>query len=362
MTSVADDVDATATAEPAPSPPRRVPWAALVTIGLAAVVVWGIVAGIGSSGSPDRVREITSRLRCPVCQGESVAESPSQNAQEITALVREQVAAGQSNAQIAQFFVDRYGDWILMDPPRSGRTLVLWAVPLLAVTGGAIALVSRLPRSRRRSALMAGAATLGLASTAVLVVAGALGRTDRDTNTLGAAPVVGVSVPATTPPSLDAVTDAQMEEQIAKTPNVIGMRLALVERYLNEGKIDDALRHTQAAIDSGGTDQELEKAFRLHGWVLALSGSPTLGADYLRAALTLSPDDRDAMYFLARVELSGLSDPDAAEAVLDKLRATDLTDEQAAHLQALQHDVDDARARGVTPAAPDGATVAASTP
>ena len=93
--SVADDVEAPAEPAPAPAAPaRRVPWGALLTIALAAVVVWGIVAGIGSSGSPDRVRQITSRLRCPVCQGESVAESPSQNAQEITALVREQVAAG----------------------------------------------------------------------------------------------------------------------------------------------------------------------------------------------------------------------------------------------------------------------------
>lgn len=337
--------------EPAgePSPiRRRVPWATLVTIGLAAVVVWGIVAGIGGSGSPDRVREITSRLRCPVCQGESVAESPSQNAQEITALVRQQVAAGQSDAQIQQFFVDRYGDWILLEPPRSGRTLLLWAVPLLAVTAGAIALVSRLPRSPRRTALLAGAATLGLASTAVLVVAGALGRTDRDTNTLAAAPVVAASVPTTN--QLDAVTDEQMEEQIAKTPNVIGMRLALVERYLDEGKIEDALRHTQVAIESPGTDQELEKAYRLHGWVLALMGSPTLGADYLRAALTLSPDDRDALYFLARVELSGLRDLDAAQAALDQLRATDLDDAQRAHLDALQNDIDAARTAGVTPA------------
>jgi cytochrome c-type biogenesis protein CcmH len=321
---------------------RRVPWATLLTIALAAVVVWGIAAGIGSSGGHDRVSEITSRLRCPSCQGESVAESPAQAAQEITALVRQQVAAGQSNAQIEQFFVDRYGDWILLDPPRSGRTLVLWAVPLLAVTGGAIALVSRLAPSRRRRVLVAGAATLGLASTAALVIVGSLDRTGRDAVALGAAPVVG-STPTASTVDLDTVTDAQMEAQIAQTPNVIGMRLALVERYLGEGKIDDAYRHTRVAIDSPGTDQELEKAFRLHGWVLALEGSPTAGADYLRGALSLSPDDRDAMYFLARVELTGLHDPDNAEKVLDQLRAHPLDADQQAHVDALQHDIDAAR-------------------
>ena len=179
---------------------------------------------------------------------------------------------------------------------------------------------------------------------------------------LGAAPVVGSdgSVPPSTV-ALDAVTDEQMEEQIAKTPNVLGMRLALVERYLREGKIDDAFRHTQVAINAPGTDQELEKAFRLHGWLLALMGSPTLGADYLRAALNLSPDDRDAMYFLARVELSGLHDPDAAQDVLDHLRTFTLSTEQQDHLDAVQHDIDAARAAGVTPA-PSTTAVAGGTP
>ncbi|MEO5898573.1 MAG: cytochrome c-type biogenesis protein, partial [Ilumatobacteraceae bacterium] len=230
--TAATDVEPTAAA-PAPLPASsrwRGALPTLLTIALAAVVVWGIVAGVGGGGPPDRVREITGRLRCPVCQGESVAESPSQSAQEITTLVRQQVAAGQSNEQVEQFFVQRYGDWILLDPPRSGNTLLLWAIPLLAITGGAIALVSRLEPSRRRRVLIVGAASLGLASTTVLVVAGALDRAPRTSSTLGAAPVVG-SAPSSTV-DLAAVTDAQMEEQIAKTPNVIGMRLALVQRYL----------------------------------------------------------------------------------------------------------------------------------
>lgn len=345
-------------AAPAPQPQAsrwRGALPTLLTIALAAVVVWGIVAGVGGGGPRDRVREITGRLRCPVCQGESVAESPSRSAQEITTLVRQQVAAGQSNEQVEQFFVQRYGDWIVLDPPPSGSTLLLWAIPLLAITGGAIALVSRLEPSRRRRVLIIGAASLGLASTAVLVVAGARDRAPRTSPTLGAAPLVGSS-PAPTV-DLAAVTDAQMEAQIAKTPNVVGMRLALVQRYLDEGELDKAYGHTSIAINSPATDQEYEKALRLHGWVAALKGAPASGAQYLRAALTLSPEDRDAMYFLARVELTGLHDPHAAQQAIDSLLASDLTADQRTHVDALQTEVTAALATGTTVAAAPDASI-----
>ena len=328
----------------------------LVTLLLATVVVWGVVAGIAGAGTPDRVRQITSRLRCPVCQGESVADSPSQSAQDITTLVRQQVASGSTDSQIEQFFVNRYGDWILLDPPRRGTTLVLWAVPLLAVTGGAVALISLLEPSRRRRVLIVGAATLGLASTATLIVAGAGERAPRDL-ALGSAPVAGA--PATPGVQLGEVTNEQMEEQIAKTPNVVGMRLALVERYLADGDIAKAYEHTSIAINAPATDQEYEKALRLHGWVSALQGAPASGAQYLRAALTLSPDDRDALYFLARVELFGLNDPVAAGTAVDQLAATDLTAEQRSRLEDLAAQV---RAALATAPTPDGSTPATTGP
>ncbi len=310
----------------------------LVTIALAAVVAWGVVAGIAGQGDSDRVRSLTGRLRCPVCQGESVADSPSESARDIAVLVEQQVGAGWSDAQIEQYFVDRYGAWILLDPPRSGSTLLLWAVPLVAVTAGAVALVSRLEPSRRRTALVASAAVLGLGSTAVLVVAGARERTPREPTALAAAPDEG---PVR---DLQAVTNEEMEQVIAQNPNVIGMRLALVERYLDDGDVESALRHTSAAINLPATDQEYERALRLHGWVTALNGAPASGAQYLRAALTLSPDDRDALWFLANVEFTGLGDAAAAHEVLAALRETPMTAEQRAQVDALAARVDAALA------------------
>lgn len=333
------------------SPRTRSLLATLVTIALAAVVVWGVVAGITGAGDRDRVRALTSRLRCPVCQGESVADSPSESARDIAALVEQQVQAGWSDEQVERYFVDRYGAWVLLDPPRSGSTLLLWAVPLVAVTGGAVAVVSRLERGRRRTMLVATAAVLGLGSTAVLVVAGARERTPREPTALAAGDPSGAQGDGAAR-DLQAVTNSEMEVVIAQNPNVVGMRLALVERYLDEGDIENALRHTSVAINLPATDQEYERALRLHGWVSALSGAPASGAQYLRAALTLSPDDRDALWFLANVEFFDLGDPVAAHAALTALLELSdtrpMSTEQRAQVDALAAQVEAALATAST--------------
>jgi cytochrome c-type biogenesis protein CcmH len=79
---------------------------------------------------------IASELRCVVCQNLSVADSPSEMANQMRAIVRERLAAGDSPAQVRQYFVERYGDWILLSPPRRGFTLLVWVAPLVAVVLG----------------------------------------------------------------------------------------------------------------------------------------------------------------------------------------------------------------------------------
>lgn len=306
----------------------------LITIGLLAVVAWGITAGIVHGSNGDRVHQLTARLRCPVCQAESVAESPSQSAQEITTQVRQQVGAGWTDAQIEQFYVQRYGSWILLDPPRSGGTALLWAIPLVAASVGLIALVSHLERSPRRTVLIGVAAVLGLASTGSVVVLGLV----QTSPTVAAPPLPTVTTLAGG--DLSAVTNEQMEEVVTKNPAVVGMRLALAERYLADGEVTKALVHTAAAIDLPATDQEYEHALRLHGWVTALSGGAASGAAYLRAALALSPDDRDARWFLARVEFSGLGDAGAAHAALQGLDTKGMSSDQRAQFDQLTALVD----------------------
>src|SRR5256886_13905441 len=83
--------------------------------------------------SEAEVHEIAGGLRCVVCQNLSVADSPSEMARQMRAIVRERLEAGESAAEVVQYFVDRYGEWILLSPRRSGFTLLVWLAPLTPV-------------------------------------------------------------------------------------------------------------------------------------------------------------------------------------------------------------------------------------
>lgn len=108
---------------------------------LATVITLGLVTAPPPHG--DRADALAQRLRCPVCQGESVADSPSDTAAAIRAQIAEMVAAGRSDADILEHYVERYGRWVLLDPPARGDTLLLWLLPLAALLAGLAAIVTR---------------------------------------------------------------------------------------------------------------------------------------------------------------------------------------------------------------------------
>lgn len=85
-----------------------------------------------------RARELTRELRCLVCQNQSIAESDATLADDMRQLVRERIAAGDSDAEVREFFVARYGEWILLEPPLQSKTVLLWLGPaaILALGGG----------------------------------------------------------------------------------------------------------------------------------------------------------------------------------------------------------------------------------
>ncbi len=85
-----------------------------------------------------RAKAIASRLRCPVCQGESIQDSPAELAAQMKSLVREQLASGRSNDEVFAYFVQKYGQWILLEPQASGFNLLVYWLPVaFLVLGGA---------------------------------------------------------------------------------------------------------------------------------------------------------------------------------------------------------------------------------
>ena len=104
---------------------------------------------LAAAVSDEEVRAIASQLRCVVCQNLSVADSPSEMAHQMRDLIRERLAAGDRPEQVMTYFVERYGEWVLLAPPACGLNLLLWLAPFGAVAGGLLLVVTFARRWRR---------------------------------------------------------------------------------------------------------------------------------------------------------------------------------------------------------------------
>lgn len=83
-----------------------------------------------------RAREVGKELRCVVCQNQSIDDSNAELAGDMRVLVRERITAGDSNKEVLDYMVDRYGDYVLLDPPFKAATLVLWIGPAVIAALG----------------------------------------------------------------------------------------------------------------------------------------------------------------------------------------------------------------------------------
>jgi len=97
-----------------------------------------------------RARVISQELRCMVCQNQSIDDSEAPLAHDLRVLVRQRLSTGDSNRQVLDYIVARYGDFVLLKPPVQLDTLLLWGLPPAALLAGGIALV--FAARRRRSA------------------------------------------------------------------------------------------------------------------------------------------------------------------------------------------------------------------
>jgi cytochrome c-type biogenesis protein CcmH len=128
-----------------------VPVLALLLVAAIAFVWWFAYLSHPRTTTLDqRVAEVASQLRCPICQGESVQDSPSELAQQMRAVIRQQLQEGRSEQEVIQYFVDRYGETILWNPPRQGFSLLVWLIPPAALLGGVVLIFFVLREWRQR--------------------------------------------------------------------------------------------------------------------------------------------------------------------------------------------------------------------
>ena len=83
-----------------------------------------------------RTTAVASQLRCPVCQGLSIQDSPSELSQSMRAVVRDQLKAGKSPDEVKAYFISKYGEWILLEPKPRGFNILVYALPIALVTAG----------------------------------------------------------------------------------------------------------------------------------------------------------------------------------------------------------------------------------
>ena len=111
---------------------------ALVAAGPASGAVGDPAMQLPDPTQEERAREIGRELRCLVCQNQSIEDSDADLARDLRRIVREQVSAGRSDAEVKGFVHERYGDFVLLRPRFTAATALLWATPAVALLAGAL--------------------------------------------------------------------------------------------------------------------------------------------------------------------------------------------------------------------------------
>jgi cytochrome c-type biogenesis protein CcmH len=139
---------------------RWLPWIVLAVM-VVGVVTWAAWPG-GSPTLNERAHNLATELKCPDCEGLSVADSNTSTASAIRADIKQRLARGQSDAAIKQHFVDLYGESILLSPSGSGLGFLVWGLPVVALLIGAGGLVVALRRWQRQPRMHATDADVAL--------------------------------------------------------------------------------------------------------------------------------------------------------------------------------------------------------
>jgi cytochrome c-type biogenesis protein CcmH len=327
-------------------------------VSVAVILVMAVALILITSTRPasvDRVEQIGTRIKCPVCQGESIANSPSQMAEDMMDLVSERVSAGVPDQEIVDELLGSYTGAVLLDPPASGATLVLWLTPLVVLVLGIAVILwwRRHPGSgdaeepaspqRSRTRLIIGGVVLVLVFAGIVIVAA---------NSLQDRPAAAAGAAAIDEQDLSDVSNETMEAVIvanADDPQVNGMRLALAERYYDAGDYRSAFPHyLVVAEDPNATEAQAITALVRLGWMAyAGNGEVETATRLIDEALAIDPESSVARYVRARVVWCGTGDSEQAVETFDDLLADpDVAAETRTQIEA---DLELARGGGECP-------------
>ena len=245
-----------------------------------------------------------------------------------------QVEAGELPADVAAGLRNRY--------ERTAATALtrLSAVPLDEETAAAAA--DRTPWRTRWAAYGLALAVAAFAAVVLLPVylgERPTGGAVSGNEALGSA--AAGEAPGNAPRDLSTVTNEEMEDVVTENPDVVGMRLALAHRYLDDADYLAAARHYLVALDREPRNVEAQAHY---GWLLMQLDEPEQGMEYVDGALAQDPRAEEALWFKANIALYGLSDPAGALAVLQLLQdEPELAPEVRTQVEAL---IAEARAQG----------------
>jgi cytochrome c-type biogenesis protein CcmH len=257
----------------------------------------------GSNSLEDRAQRLESSLRCPTCAGASIADSPAAIAAQMRAVVVERLGAGDSDQDVRDYFVARYGRWILLDPPLGGVDTALWVLPAVVIAAGSALVVAR---ARQPGAAAAGARP-GRRSGRRLVSVAATGFIAAAL----AVPVVMALTPrragseitgrAAANPTTDVAT---ARSRVAAAPNDPGALIDLGDALLAADMGSDAAEQYRAAL---AIDPKDVRALLGVAAILLDADRPDAAVNALERVLKQAPDQPDALVMrgLARFRIDG---------------------------------------------------------
>ncbi len=303
-------------------------------LSVAVLIVGGLVIAVVVLTAPsdaDRVEHLGQIIKCPVCQGESIGDSPADMARDMMGLVEQRVAEGFSDEAIIDELLSSYTGAVLLDPPASGATLLLWLLPGMALLSGAGVIwwwqrnpgeeiaVPTAGQARSGGRMLVGGLILAGSLGLIVVVAGFFLQ-DRAGPNSGVANL-GVE-------NLDEVSNETMEAVIAANinhPQINGMRLALAERYYLAGDYQAAFPHYLSVAESANaTDLESVSALVRLGWMAWDGNQATEAAlGMFDQALEIAPESTTALYLKGQVLWCGSSDPEAATELFSEILESD---------------------------------------